>query len=54
MTIIWFNLLLFHAGHIYWLGVFETYEQCREVQLELEKERPQDNMVCRWIKVEST
>lgn len=53
-VIIWFNLLMIHAGHVIWLGTFETYEQCYAQQVELEKQHPEDKFLCPWAKIEKT
>lgn len=37
---IWFNLLLFSAGHWHYIDAFETVEDCQVAQHELEQTNP--------------
>ena len=52
---IWFVLMMFHAGRVWWLGSFETYEECRVAQLRMEEAAaPGQLFACPAVKVEST
>lgn len=51
-TFVWFNLLMISSGHVYWLGAFETYEECHAVQVQYEEQRPKDIFYCPYTKVE--
>jgi hypothetical protein len=49
---IWFNLILLLNGSEFWLQSFETYEDCRAVELDLEERGTKANLVCRRANVE--
>jgi hypothetical protein len=56
MTQIWFNLLVLHAGHIYWISSFPTLEECQVVQVQYEQrsEYKDDRFWCPFVRVERT
>jgi hypothetical protein len=51
-VIVWFNLLMIHAGHVFWLGAFEAYEECHAQQVKMEEAYPEDKFLCPWTKME--
>jgi hypothetical protein len=50
---IWFNLLLFTGGHLYWVDAFATLEECQEERAEHERSEP-GTFFCRPVQVEPT
>lgn len=54
VTHVWFSLLMWHQGHIFWLESFETYEECHDHQVILEEQMPSDKFACPFIIVEET
>lgn len=53
---IWFNLLMFHAGQIYYLDSFETLEECQVVEAEYESnpDYKRDKFWCPFVMVQET
>ena len=56
MTHIWFNLLMLHAGHVYWMDSFENLEECQYEQsiYEQDPEYKGDRFWCPFVQVEET
>jgi len=56
MIHIMFNLIMMSGGHFFWLGSFETLEECQAVQHRLEEmpEHKGDSFACPWIKMEDS
>lgn len=52
MVYVWFNLIMIHQGHSFFLGSFETYEECHVVQVQYEERQPQDTFLCPYARVE--
>lgn len=56
MTHIMFSLIMMQSGNYFWLGSFETLEECQTVQHRLE-EMPEYKGVtfaCPYVRVEDT
>lgn len=53
---IWFHLLMWHAGQLYWLGAWETQGECQSVQIRHEQEpgHASDRFWCPPVNVEKT
>lgn len=51
---VWFQLLMLHSGHVYWLGTWETLEECQVVQAAYEAEpaHHDDRFLCPFTRVE--
>lgn len=51
---IWFNLLMLHAGHVYWLGAWDSQEDCQVAQAayEADADHAGDRFLCPFIRVE--
>lgn len=47
---IWFNLLLFSAGHWYYIDSLETVEECQDLRIWYEQTNP-GNYYCLPIQV---
>ena len=54
MIHIWFNLIMIHAGHAYWIDSFETLEECQaeEVLYEIQEQYKTDKFYCPFVQVE--
>lgn len=53
---IWFHLIMWHASQVYWIGAFETYEACHDVQVRMEQMQghADDRFACPSIEVQKT
>lgn len=53
---IWFNLIMIHAGHLYWISSFETLEECQaqEAWYESQDEYKSDKFFCPFVEVKKT
>ena len=51
--LIWFNLLVLFNGQVFWLGSYETQEECQVHQKEFEAANP-GVAWCPFVKVEKT
>jgi len=56
MTHIMFSLIMMNPSGYYWLGSFETLEECQEVQhrMEVMPEYKGSTFACPYVKVEDT
>jgi hypothetical protein len=55
-TAIWFWLIMVSNGHAYWLGAWETLEECQTVQAayEADPDHKGDKFACPWVEVKKT
>ena len=51
---IWFNLLMWSAGHVYWMNSYETLEECQVIQTQYEAINPAAAFLCPFVMVEIT
>jgi len=56
MTHIMFSLIMMHSGSYFWLGSYETLEECQFVQRRMEAlpEHKGDTFACPYVRVEDT
>lgn len=54
--LIWFSLVMLHDGHTYWLGAWETQEECQVAQEAYEHDPAHagDQFACPFVKVRRT
>lgn len=56
-TAIWFWLIMVNShGHAFWLGAWETLEECQTVQAayEADPDHKGDKFACPWVEVKKT
>ena len=53
MIHIWFNLMMFHHGHVFLMQTFEMYDDCLKEQRQYEERYPDRAFSCPYVRVES-
>jgi hypothetical protein len=51
---IWFNLLMFHAGQVYWINTFDSQDDCQFIQHVYEEKYPKNEFSCPFVRVNKT
>lgn len=56
MVHIMFNLIMMSNSHYFWLGAYESLDECQAAQHRFEAmpEHKGDSFACPWVKMEDT
>lgn len=50
--VIWFNLIAIIAGQAFWIGSYETLEECQVEQHKFEEAHPEARVWCPFVVME--